>query len=72
MDGEKDVGGLRCREVLALLSDFLDDALDEPRRVQVVAHVSGCDNCARFGGAFTAAVGALRGLAREPDASSGA
>jgi len=66
MDGEKDIGGLRCRQVLALLSDYLDGDLDEPRRVQVVAHVQGCDNCARFGGAFATAVGALKTLAHDP------
>ncbi|MFN9089253.1 MAG: anti-sigma factor, partial [Gemmatimonadaceae bacterium] len=41
---------VRCREVLADLSDYLDGALT-PARVQALqAHLGACDRCARFGG----------------------
>jgi anti-sigma factor RsiW len=57
---EKVVAGLSCSEVLALLSDYLDDDLAaEPRR-RVEDHLRGCEGCARFGGQFRATVTALR------------
>ncbi len=60
MSAERDVGGIRCTEVLAVLSDFLDGNLDEPTRSRVNAHLAGCDWCERFGGEFAATVAALR------------
>nr|MCU0228192.1 zf-HC2 domain-containing protein [Bryobacterales bacterium] len=50
--GERLVGGLRCSEVLHLLSDYLDGDLSPEMRTQVEAHVADCDNCARFGASF--------------------
>jgi anti-sigma factor RsiW len=57
---EREVAGVRCTEVLAELSDYLDGELDPGRRSQVAAHLRGCDVCARFGGAFTGAIQQLR------------
>ncbi len=57
---EREVAGLRCSEVLTDLSDFLDGDMQIERRSQIEAHLKGCDVCARFGGAFTAAIQALR------------
>lgn len=54
------IAGLRCREVLADLSDFLDGGLTPDRRVQIEAHVTACDNCARFGQRFAGALQTLR------------
>lgn len=54
------VGGLSCRQVLAHLSDYVDDDLAEGERSAVEAHLAGCDRCERFGGRFGAVVGALR------------
>ena len=54
------VAGLYCREVLELLSAYLDGELDEARRRQVESHVAGCDWCERFGASFAAVVRALR------------
>jgi anti-sigma factor RsiW len=59
MATEQEVAGIRCGEVLAELSDFLDGELPPERRAQVVAHLQGCDVCERFGGAFTAAIHSL-------------
>jgi len=36
---------ISCREVVELLSDYLDGALPEPERVRVDEHVAGCDGC---------------------------
>ncbi len=57
---ERIVAGVSCTEVLALLSDLLNDDLDRAARDQVVAHLQGCDWCERFGGRFADVVAALR------------
>jgi len=54
------VGGLRCSEVLARLSDYVDGELPPEERVMVEAHLRGCDACTRFGGEFAATLKALR------------
>jgi anti-sigma factor RsiW len=57
---EREVAGMRCGEVLAELSDFLDGELGRERRAQVEAHLHDCDVCARFGSSFSAAIRTLR------------
>ena len=57
---EREVAGLRCGEVLADLSDYLDGELEPGRRALLDAHLQGCDVCERFGSAFTIAILALR------------
>lgn len=54
------VAGVRCREVLADLSEYLDGALPPSRVVELQAHLAGCDNCARFGGHVADTLAALR------------
>lgn len=54
------VGGLRCHEVLAALSEYLDGELGPDMVARMEAHVRGCDRCERFGGEFAAAVTRLR------------
>jgi anti-sigma factor RsiW len=62
MSEERDAdGGLTCTEVLARLSDYLDDELDPVARGAVEDHLRGCDRCLRFGGAIGAMVRGLRG-----------
>ena len=58
---ERDVGGLRCSEVLARLSDYVDGDLGEDDRTRVEAHVAACDVCARFGASFSQVVARVRG-----------
>lgn len=60
MKNERTVAGLRCSQVLERLSDYLDDELDPKERAAIEAHVTGCDTCARFGGAMAEVVRALR------------
>lgn len=59
-------GGMTCFEVLAQLSDLLDGALPAALRARVEAHVVGCGDCARFGGAVGRLVAGLRAGARPP------
>ena len=54
------VAGLRCREVLDDLSEFLDGTLPENRVAQIRAHVAECRVCESFGGEFAQVVSALR------------
>jgi len=49
---EREVGGLRCSEVLSRLSEYVDGDLGPDDVARVQAHVAGCDNCARFGQSF--------------------
>ena len=60
MTVEREAGGMRCGEVLAELSDYLDGELEGERRAQVEAHLHGCDVCERFGSSFSAILQALR------------
>lgn len=63
---EREVAGLRCGAVLAGLTEYLEGGLAPEVRQQVEAHVAGCDRCERFGGAFGAAVRAIRASSAEP------
>ncbi|MFN8980600.1 MAG: anti-sigma factor family protein [Gemmatimonadaceae bacterium] len=54
------VAGVRCREVLADLSDYLDGALTPARVRELQAHLGACDRCARFGGQVAAVLQQLR------------
>jgi anti-sigma factor RsiW len=57
---EKTVAGLRCGQVLAALSDYLDGELDSTRVSQIEEHLLGCPNCERFGRHFGSMVVSLR------------
>ena len=39
---------LVCREVVELVSDYLDGALAEIDRVRFEAHLTGCDGCSAY------------------------
>jgi anti-sigma factor (TIGR02949 family) len=70
MKGERTVASLRCSEVLADLSRYLDGDLHAARRTQLEQHVTGCDACMRLGGEVASIVKALReklGAERAPD-----
>ena len=59
-DLDRAVGGLRCRDVLRLLADFVDGDLDPAAQERVTAHLQGCDTCEKFGGEYEILVRALR------------
>jgi len=67
---DREVAGIRCSAVLALLSDYLDGNISEEDRRVIEAHVTECDVCERFDARFATAIQALRGLptpeAQEP------
>jgi len=57
---DREVAGIRCGEVLAVLPDTLEGTLAPERLEQIRAHLAGCDWCERFGGAYAGTVGVLR------------
>lgn len=57
---EKSAGGMTCSEVLAVLSDYLDDELGQTDRARVEHHVRECSVCERFGGRFAGVMQSLR------------
>jgi anti-sigma factor RsiW len=40
--------GLTCREVVELVSAYLDDALEPAERARFEEHLAGCDACTEF------------------------
>lgn len=61
MSLDREVGGLTCHQVLARLSDYLDDDLEVSVREQLMVHLRGCQECLRFGGSIGQMVRAVRG-----------
>lgn len=57
---ERTVAGLRCSEVLARLSDYIDGELQPTEVTQIEEHLLGCPNCERFGKNFGSMVVAVR------------
>jgi len=41
-------GPLVCRELVELVSDYLEDALDDAQRARFEAHIAGCENCSAY------------------------
>lgn len=63
MEGERVVAG----DVLADLSEYLDNQLASDRRAQIDDHLRGRANCERFGGEFSVVVAALRHCLANPE-----
>jgi anti-sigma factor RsiW len=57
---ERTVAGMRCSEVLALLSEYVEGELDVAAAERIEGHLLGCPNCERFGASFGSMVVALR------------
>lgn len=57
---DREVAGIRCREVLVDLTDYLDGDLPGGRVRQIEGHLEGCDRCARFGGRVGSMIRSLR------------
>jgi anti-sigma factor RsiW len=41
-------GGLTCRELVELVSDYLEGALAPAERSRFEAHIAGCEHCAAY------------------------
>lgn len=53
---------LSCREVVELVTDDLEDALDPLARAHFEAHVAGCDGCPIYLDQMRATIALLRSL----------
>lgn len=60
MAHDRMVAGLRCSQVLAELSEYVDHQLPGNRNEQIEAHLRGCDWCEQFGGRFSTTITSLR------------
>jgi anti-sigma factor RsiW len=54
-----------CRQLVELLTDFLEGALDESTRTRVEQHLVWCPGCTEYLRQFRATIGAARRLAEE-------
>lgn len=64
-DLDRTIAGLRCRDLLTLLTDYVDGDLAAEVVANVNAHLTGCAACAKFGGEYGALVRELRTRLRE-------
>jgi anti-sigma factor RsiW len=39
---------LTCQQVVELVTDYLDEAMEPPRRARFKAHLAGCDGCRAY------------------------
>jgi hypothetical protein len=62
MAHDRDVGGIRCLEVLAALPSFLDGDVPADVHARVLCHLQGCTWCAQFGGDYAQTVARLRAI----------
>ncbi len=53
---------LSCRQVVELVTDYLEDALDPLARADFEAHVAGCDGCPIHLDQMRATIALLRSL----------
>jgi predicted anti-sigma-YlaC factor YlaD len=61
------VAGIRCIEVLEILSDYLDGDVSQEVKERIEAHLRGCDQCERFGGQMSSVVKSLRKQLKDPE-----
>ncbi|MEH6825942.1 MAG: zf-HC2 domain-containing protein [Motiliproteus sp.] len=59
---------LKCKEIVAQASDYLEHELSLQRRLQYRAHLLLCSNCRRFNRQFCAAMAMLRNVPLAPQA----
>ena len=57
---DREVGGIRCSEVLGVLDDYIDGELSLDVREKVNIHLAGCNWCEQFGGQYVGTIRALR------------
>ena len=57
---------LACKEVVELVTDYLEGALLPEKRTQLEAHIADCDGCTNYIEQVRLTIGMLRDLAREP------
>jgi anti-sigma factor RsiW len=46
--GTASTNPLSCKELVELVTDYLDEVLDETTRARFEAHIDGCDGCTTY------------------------
>ena len=64
------IAGLRCRDLLLLITDYVDGELSAKEVGRVDAHLRGCVHCNKFGGEYGALVGELKSRLKAPTVNS--
>ena len=67
-----DVEHLTCRELVEILTDYLDGALDPAERADVERHLVICRGCANYTEQMRSTIGLLNRLGSEPAEGSDA
>ena len=65
-DLDRVVAGLRCRDLLSRLPDFVGGNLNATEMEGLLRHLSGCVHCEKFGGEYGALVESLKSHATPP------
>ena len=65
-DLNRTIAGLRCRDLLSQLADYVDGELSAEQIGRVDGHLRGCVHCEKFGGEYAALVGVLKTRLDEP------
>jgi anti-sigma factor RsiW len=60
-----DPDAMPCRDVVELITDYLDDALPAPQKADLEAHLADCDGCATVLDQFRATVTVTGRLAQD-------
>lgn len=60
MESEREVGGMKCSEVLAMLSAYVEGELSLEGVMAVQEHVKHCEACMHFGGRYSKVVNCMR------------
>ncbi len=69
-DLDRMIAELRCRDLLSLLTDYVDLELSAEELARVDAHLRGCVHCDKFGGEYGALVGKLKSRLKAPKVDS--
>jgi anti-sigma factor RsiW len=63
----REIAGIRCKNVLDELEAYLSGDLDPAMTGRLEAHLAECDRCAQFGGAYAGVCRDLNQLLGEPE-----
>lgn len=62
---DRDLPEMPCRELVELITEYIEDRLSPPDRARFEAHVADCDACRRYLEQFRQTIGALGRLPEE-------
>ena len=65
-DLDRVIAGLRCRDLLTLLADYIDRELSAKDVGRWDAHLRECEHCEKFGGEYGALVAELKSRLKTP------